>query len=163
MTPELIERRNRERLLTLNPEVQTKFAEFMVRTAVAGKPLLITSARRTFFEQEILYKEGRDANGNVILKAAVKTNSRAGMSWHNWGRAVDVAFIDPTGNPTWEGHWEALGEIGEACGLIWSGRWQGKMQEKCHFEDRGNLTLLELCTRHAEEINQARIAARAIK
>jgi len=159
MTPELIERRNRERIATLDPAVQAKFSDFVVNALAAGKPILITDAKRGFFEQELLYKCGRDKNGNVVKKSEIKTNARAGMSWHNFGRAVDCCFVDPTGNPTWEGPWDALGEIGEACGLEWAGRWTGSLREQDHFQDREGATLIDLCSAHVDEINEARAAA----
>ena len=33
---------------------------------------------------------------------------------------------------------QRMGEIGEACGLQWAGRWRGALRESVHFQlDRG--------------------------
>ena len=88
----------------------------------------VHSGLRTFAKQDDLYALGRKVKnrdgateskpmGNIV------TNARGGESWHNWGLAADVVFMDRDGKWTWSGEWAALGKIGEAAGLEWGGRW----------------------------------------
>ncbi len=39
--------------------------------------------------------------------------------------------------------WQRLGEIGERCGLVWAGRWLGRLKEECHFQYTGALKLAD--------------------
>lgn len=45
---------------------------------------------RTFAEQEALYAQGRTKPGKVV------TNAKAGMSYHNYGLAVDIVLLKDT-------------------------------------------------------------------
>lgn len=73
-------------------------------------------------------------------------NVKRGVSWtlnskHLTGNAIDVvpyAVFDAAGPDklNWDGSdpvWQRLGEIGEACGLTWGGRWT-KTPDYGHFE-----------------------------
>lgn len=42
---------------------------------------------RTFEEQEVLYNQGRTTPGKVV------TNAKPGFSYHNYGLAIDIAFV----------------------------------------------------------------------
>jgi hypothetical protein len=42
------------------------------------------------------------------------------------------------GKPMWDTSnpmWNIVGRCGEEAGLVWSGRWQGKLKEMAHFQD----------------------------
>jgi hypothetical protein len=115
----------------LDPQFRPLVVEFLARATEAKIPLLIVETRRTLAEHE--------------------ANVRAGKSWtshspHIRGLAIDVcpylhygpgrsdkvllwdvkdaAISDPI--------WEKLGEIGEACGMRWGGRWG--VRDCPHFE-----------------------------
>ena len=52
---------------------------------------------RTFAEQQAIYNQGRTTKGDIV------TNAKAGASLHNYGLAIDIAFIvDTDGNGTYE-------------------------------------------------------------
>lgn len=54
---------------------------------------------------------------------------------HMNGRACDFVPVR-NGSPWWnapKGVWEAMGEIGESCGLKWGGRWKD-FPDSPHFE-----------------------------
>lgn len=61
------------------------------------------------------------------------TNARPGESYHQFGRAFDVVFLDESGGRSYEGPWPALAEIGEELGLVAGIRWG----DSPHFEFRG--------------------------
>ena len=78
---------NRERIATLHPVLVLKAGEFLsiceVRLRLVG---LVTSALRTFAEQETLFAKGRygpDALGKKV------TWVKPGYSFHNFGLSLD--------------------------------------------------------------------------
>jgi len=77
----------------------------------------VTQGLRSWNQQQDLYSQGRDADGNIIGKTV--TNAKPGYSWHNFGLAVDVAPFD-NGIPDWnENHpdWQRIVQIGTSLGL----------------------------------------------
>lgn len=122
------------KLEDLIPVVGSRALWLQNRAAVSGHPLLITQTLRTYAEQDALYAQGRTAPGARV------TNARGGESWHNFGRAFDVAFV-VGGAVTWDGPWEMIGAMGEACGLEWGGRWAHP--DRPHFQLTEGLTLAE--------------------
>jgi len=105
------------------------------RLQAEGLNFKITSGRRTFAEQDRLYRQGRSLPGPRI------TNARAGQSWHNYGVAYDITLFSGK-NPIWESpKYTRAGEIGEELGLEWGGRW--KFVDKPHFQRKLGLTLAQ--------------------
>ena len=135
----------------LDPEVQPLAIEFLKRCKKAGYRVIITQTLRTFEEQDELYKIGRQG----IPGEKPVTNARGGYSWHNFGRAFDIAFLVRTPEGRWriswdeDLPWEEVGKIGESIGLEWGGRW--KFQDKPHFQYRGGHTLAELRRKYYRE------------
>lgn len=131
------------RIEDLVPAVQQR-AQALVKAAKdAGIDLLVTSTYRSNEEQAALYAQGR------IKPGAIVTNARPGDSYHNWRCAFDVVPLR-NGKPVWgtsgpDGDlWRKIGEMGEAVGLEWAGRWTGKLREMAHFQYTGGLTLAQL-------------------
>lgn len=90
-----------------------RLVEVFIATAkLAGTPIEIVQGFRSFDEQTKLY--------NQVPKV---TNAKAGESFHNYGCAIDVIFLDKNGRRTYNGDWEALSKIGKRCGLEWGGTW----------------------------------------
>jgi len=123
------------RIEHLEPGTQTKCRLFLAECAERGFKVLVVQTYRTAKEQDALFAQGRSKPGKIV------TYAPSGYSWHEFGRAFDICFLDSKGNAKWDGPWDEVGEIGEACGLEWGGRW--KKPDKPHFEDRGGLTLAE--------------------
>lgn len=127
----------------LRPAVKARVERFLAVAAGEGIDLLVTQTRRTNAEQDALYAQGRS------IKGAVVTNARGGESWHNWDAAVDVVPMR-AGKPVWDTAgdnaklWLKVGALGEACGLEWAGRWNGKLREMAHFQYRGGLSLSDV-------------------
>ncbi len=123
-------------LNALHPDVRPLVENFQQACKDEGIDILITCTHRTDQEQEELYAQGRTKPGKIV------TNAKAGQSKHNnyldgvpASLAVDVVPMRG-GKPVWESDdpiWLRVGEIGEACGLEWAGRWL-KFKEYPHFE-----------------------------
>lgn len=117
--------------------------KFLNDCSTAGISLLVTCTYRSGAEQNALYAQGRTSPGKIV------TNARAGQSKHNnllAGKPAALALdIVPMrdGKPVWGTTgddlllWQRVGAIGEAAGMEWAGRWQGKLVEFPHFQWKG--------------------------
>ena len=102
-----------------------------------GVELLIYCTLRSNDEQNELYSIGRDKPGKIV------TNARSGQSAHNpdingKSHAYDCCPMIG-GKPIWDSKhpsWIIVGQCGEDAGLVWSGRWTGKLKETAHFQDK---------------------------
>ena len=97
----------------------------------AGYNVVFLETWRTSARQDILYNYGRK---NYRMKKV--TESSAWYSWHQYGLAADLVFDRDNKkkgrqNP-YDGDFDLLGEIGEANGLTWGGRF--KIADKTHFQ-----------------------------
>lgn len=120
-------------LSDLDPQVEQMAEAMLTACAAAGISLFVTQTLRTYEEQAAIYSQGRTAPGAIV------THAPPGYSWHNFGRAFDVAQAGLHPYPTQEAFWEKVGEIGEANGLEWGGRW--KFPDRPHFQFTGGLSL----------------------
>lgn len=130
------------KLEDLHPAVRLRAEDFIARCAEAGIRLLVTCTLRDHECQDALYAKGRTAPGRRV------TNARGGQSFHNYGLALDVVPL-VNGKPVWRttgpdaALWQRVGELGEAAGLEWSGRWK-RFKEMAHFQYAAGLTLAQL-------------------
>lgn len=69
------------------------------------------------------------------------TNATGGLSWHNYGLAVDLVFKS-NGKWSWDSKfdWAKLGEIGKSFGLQWGGDWKS-IKDLDHFEKNNGLNI----------------------
>ena len=130
------------KLEDLEPETRAMADKLIEQAQAAGFPIMVTQTLRTFFEQDLLYAQGRTKEGKIV------TNAKGGYSWHNFGRAFDVVFVDADGKPDWEGPWDDLGVLGETTGLEWGGRWKS-FHDRPHFEHRSGMTLAQAREKYA--------------
>lgn len=126
------------RIATLHPSIRAKAKEFIIRAEQElGIKLRVTSALRTFEEQEQLYAQGRTKPGKVV------TNARAGRSLHNYGLALDVVEIKD-GEALWHNpNWNKIADLGKSIGFSWGGDWTS-IKDRPHFEMRFGKTTNEL-------------------
>lgn len=120
----------------LDPECAPLFHAFLSACKAARHDVLITCVYRSDQEQARLYAQGRTAPGAII------TNARPGESLHNRtiagkpaSRAIDIVPII-AGKLIWDDKapiWHKVGELGEAAGLEWAGRWR-RFREFPHFQ-----------------------------
>lgn len=110
----------------LQDDVKQKCLALIARMAAIGKPVYLSQGFRSAKEQDDKYAQGRTTNGDVV------TNARGLQSYHQYGLAFDLIFVDHNWNapPSW---WEILGKEGQALGLEWGGSWTG-FQDLPHFE-----------------------------
>lgn len=132
----------------LRPEVKAKCEALLEKAALRGIILRVTQAFRSSQEQAALYAKGRTVPGPGYTAqrpmGSIVTKAPPGFSWHEYRRAFDVAVM-VDGHPTWpndRGLWEEIGEMGEACGLEWGGRFK-TILDLPHFQDRAGMTLAE--------------------
>lgn len=129
---------NSRNLSDLHPIVQTKVKAFVAACKAEGIEILITSTYRDDESQNALYAQGRTKPGRRV------TNAKAGQSWHNHRCAADfVPMVN--GKAQWNDArtFKRCGEIAEACGLEWAGRWKS-FPEMAHVQYTGGLTLAQL-------------------
>jgi peptidoglycan L-alanyl-D-glutamate endopeptidase CwlK len=123
----------------LDPRLRLLCEAFLARCCDAGEDVLITCTYRSGAEQNKLYAQGRTVPGKIV------TNAKAGQSKHNAvdsqlrpaSQAFDVVLMRG-GKCIWDVKdqgWQKIGEIGEAVGLEWAGRWK-RMREFPHFQLR---------------------------
>lgn len=114
----------------LDAQLQPIVREFLRQARAAGHRIILTQGRRTIAEQNALYAKGRTAGGSKV------TNAKGGESPHNFGFAVDFAFLDDKGKAIWpdKGPWAEVAAFGKALGLTWGG-------DFISFKDRPHLEL----------------------
>lgn len=124
-------------LLSLDPKFRKKIKQLLSKARDAGMELRVISAYRDCTEQNKLYAQGRTAPGKIV------TNAKCGKSSHNYKKAVDIVEFK-NGKPLWSNpNWEKIGQMGEALGLEWGGRWTS-IKDKPHFQDLGGKTVASL-------------------
>jgi peptidoglycan L-alanyl-D-glutamate endopeptidase CwlK len=131
--------KNSRSLEDLHPGVRRRVEAFLNAAKGAGIDLLVTSTYRDFEAQQALYDQGRSKPGKIV------TNAKPGQSYHNFRCAVDVVPMRG-GKPVWSDKdpvWQTVGELGEAAGLEWAGRWT-KFKEYPHFQYTAGATLKQL-------------------
>jgi len=128
---------NSRDLKDLHPKVAALCSTFVVKCKDAGIDVLITSTYRDAESQNALYAQGRTTPGAKV------TNAKAGQSWHNWRCAFDFVPI-VNGKAQWNdtATFEKCGQIAEAIGLEWAGRWK-TFKELAHCQYTGGLTLAD--------------------
>lgn len=65
-----------------------------------------------------LIKSQNVARGKKVTRVV------GGLSWHNWGLAVDFYIATPGGMPIWDGQdpqYQILGEVAKSLGFRWGG------------------------------------------
>ena len=134
--------KNSRSLDDLLPPVRARAQAFLDACKREGIDLLVTSTFRDLESQAALYAQGRTAPGKRV------TNAKPGQSYHNWRVAFDVVPLRD-GKAVWnttgaDGKlWERIGQLGEAAGLEWAGRWK-TFREYAHFQYTGGLSLAQL-------------------
>jgi peptidoglycan L-alanyl-D-glutamate endopeptidase CwlK len=128
---------NSRKLEDLHPKVAAFCQDFINRAAAQGIDILITSTYRDKESQDALYAQGRTAPGKIV------TNARGGQSWHNWRVAFDFVPLK-NGKAQWADTalFTQCGELAEACGLEWAGRWV-KFKELAHCQYTAGLKLAD--------------------
>ena len=106
------------RLKEICPALADRVRKGVELLAAQGITVKVIQALRSWAMQQELWQQGRDINGNVIVKGKVVTDAPPGYSYHEFGLAVDVAPFDVEGKPIWnyvispgKEAWEAIEKI----------------------------------------------------
>lgn len=94
--------------------------------AALGHPMVVTAAVRSDSAQQALYAKGRTAPGPIVTRAdGVTKKSKHQLQADGYGHAVDLAFLDAQGRPSWdEAHpWGVFGALAKYHGATWGGDW----------------------------------------
>ena len=116
------------RIKTLHPAIQDQVRIIIAELAQMGIYIRVTSAFRTFAEQEAEYAKGRTAPGSIV------TNAKAGQSYHNYGLAVDVVEMLNGITPLWNNpNWNKIAAVFKKYGFEWGGDFTS-IKDKPHFQ-----------------------------
>jgi peptidoglycan L-alanyl-D-glutamate endopeptidase CwlK len=114
-------------LSSLNPYVANLARKFLDLTKANGLDVRITTAFRSWDEQDRLYNQGRTTPGDII------TNARGGESYHNWGLAFDAAPFENGIISNDIEKYNEMGRLGEQVGLKWGGSFKD-LVDLPHFQ-----------------------------
>lgn len=126
-------------LIQLCEEFVREANKFLAKEIGPGTEAVVTHTLRTWEEQDELYSIGR----RNIKDERIVTKAKGGYSWHNFGRAFDIA-IRVDGKLSWDDSlpWKELGNIGKEIGLEWGGDWVG-LNDLAHFQFRDGYSLAD--------------------
>ena len=134
MSEILMDQISEDRLKTVHPLLAAKIRSMANELAVEGIIIRVTQGLRTWEEQDKLYQQGRTTPGKIV------TNAAAGLSYHNYGLAVDVVPMTPLG-PDWDAShptWKRIVEVGVSLGMESGATWR-TLVDYPHFQLTGNL------------------------
>ncbi len=115
-----VDDRSEKAIATLHEKVKPYARALVYKAKAEGITIIVTSAYRTYAEQNALY-----AKGNV-------TKAKGGYSSHNFATAFDITIFNGK-TPVWESpNYQAIGAWGTDLGLSWGGKWSGMVDEP-HF------------------------------
>lgn len=122
---------NSRDLEALEPVFKENVIQWLAACLKVGLEILVVSTHRDDEYQDWLYASGRTRKGVIV------TNARGGESKHNKKQAVDFCIMDGKkcdwGN---KAKFTQAGKIAESFGLIWAGRWAGKIKETGHIQSK---------------------------
>jgi peptidoglycan LD-endopeptidase CwlK len=121
-------------------------------TLLSGKAKMrIVQGLRTIEEQNALYAKGRTAPGKIV------TNAKGGSSYHNYGIAIDFAFLIDGKEISWDinkdwdddkiSDWTEVVNLFVKNGYSWGGNWKS-LKDYPHFEKTFGLNWRELLSRY---------------
>lgn len=148
-----------DRIKLLHPSLIAETEEIykeICKALTANVICRFTHTLRTFSEQDALFAQGRTKPGKIV------TNAKAGLSYHNYGLAVDIVLLidkDKDGNyetASWDRlldgdkdgkkDWQEIVTIFKQYGWEWGGDW--KFKDYPHFQKTFGLSVRELLSRY---------------
>lgn len=155
-----------DRIELLHPKVRQEARDIYadICKALTGRAICRFSyTLRTFAEQDKLYAKGRTEPGSIVTKA------KAGLSYHNYGLAVDIVLIyDADGDgkydkAVWDvkkdfdgdkkSDWMEVVEIFKQYGWAWGGDW--RFVDYPHFQKTFGHSVRSLLARHEKKVIHA--------
>jgi len=149
-----------DRIKLLHPKVRDEVYEIYdeICEALKGRAICRFSyTLRTFAEQDAIYAQGRTKPGKIV------TNARKGLSYHNYGLAIDIVLIINGKTASWDvkGDFDGDGkadwieivtifkQFGWEAGIDW------KFRDAPHFQKTFGHSVRELLSLH----NSAKVDA----
>lgn len=126
----------------LHPKVRQDFQSFIEDCEQDFDiTLRIVQGFRSFAQEDALYAQGRTTPGPVV------TDSKGGMSYHNYGLAIDIVPI--VGNKEdWNANEMRFANIGAQYNITWGGNWNGNLKDYDHFENKCGLNWRDLLNKY---------------
>jgi hypothetical protein len=133
----------------LTLDTQARVRPFLEALVSKGIKFAVIETLRPQEIQDVYFMQGREPLEKVNARreelglwALTEAEGKRCVTWthtskHKDGNAIDVAPLDAKGNIAWNAPfdvWERIGEVGEAHGLDWGGRWAGKNLDCPHFQ-----------------------------
>lgn len=142
-----------ERIKLLHPKLRDEVSEIYdeISEALSGSAMCRFSyTLRTFAEQDAIYAQGRTKPGKIV------SNAKAGLSYHNYGMAVDIVLIingkeaswdtvkdfDGDGKSDWKEVVTIFKQFGWEAGIDW------KFRDAPHFQKTLGYSVRELLALH---------------
>jgi peptidoglycan L-alanyl-D-glutamate endopeptidase CwlK len=119
----------------VHPELVEKVQRVLAAMAALGYPMVVTDGVRTAAQQHALWQQGREKPGPIVTNAdGVVKKSNHQPHEDGFGHAVDCAFVDEHGQPSWDDKWPwaTYGACAQALGLRWGGTWA--IRDRPHIE-----------------------------
>lgn len=145
----MIDEKTIERIAILHPKIREEVRNiyFEICSALTGRAMCRFSyTLRTFAEQGELYAQGRTKAGKIV------TNAKGGMSYHNYGLALDIVLIIDGKVASWDektdfdkdgkADWKEVVSIFKQHGWEWGGDWGFK--DAPHFQKTFGYSVREL-------------------
>jgi len=137
-----MDKRTQERLNKLYPDIRNRYLRVWAQMKeIHGKKLRISQGIRTHDEQNEMYARGRTSPGTVI------TNARAGLSFHQYGLAIDSFFSGKhpylADDPKGHFYWAEYGRIAKEHGFVWGGHFSG-LKDRPHIQFSYGLSIAEV-------------------
>lgn len=111
----------------LHPILQTKCREVLLKAKLQNIDVRITHTFRRPEEQDAIYAQGRTVPGKIVTsltgaksKHCRKQNGQPAAEAFDFGIFINGKYITDGNHPSYK----IVGEIGEALGLTWGGRWK---------------------------------------
>jgi peptidoglycan L-alanyl-D-glutamate endopeptidase CwlK len=135
----MIDDKTIERRAILHPKIREEVRDiyFEICSALTGRAMCrFSHTLRTFAEQGELYAQGRTKAGKIV------TNAKGGMSYHNYGLALDIVLIIDGKVASWDekkdfdkdgkSDWKEVVTIFKEHGWEWGGDWG--FRDAPHFQ-----------------------------
>lgn len=147
-----------ERIQLLHPKVRAEAMDIYteISKALTGDAICrYAFTLRTIAEQNALYAQGRSKPGKIV------TNARGGMSYHNYGLAIDIVLLvvkddNDLQTAMWDvktdfdgdrkSDWMECVTIFKQYGWEWGGDW--KFSDAPHFQKTFGKSVRELMALH---------------
>jgi peptidoglycan L-alanyl-D-glutamate endopeptidase CwlK len=120
-----------KRIQSLHPKLRAEALVILgeIEQKLTGRAMCrITYTLRTMSEQKALYEQGRSTKGPIV------TNAKPGYSFHNYGLAIDFAFVIDGKTASWDhkadwdndkkADWMEVVEVFKRYGWEWGGDWK---------------------------------------